>query len=148
MEIRVRPADFARMVEVSKQTVSQWIKKGIINIGVDGRLNPKEAARQVVQNTDPGRLRARLLKPLVNDTGALRRRICEQDADLAYLNEFVRNLDCGHERLLELIGQNWDTLRKLESGAIGAALRELDDRASLDCEGGNQSKTLGAGQKV
>ena len=133
MEIRIRPAAFARMVNVSRQTVSQWIKRGVITLGPDGRLEPKEAASQVIRNTDPARLRAKVLKPLVDDVGALRRQLSERDEQVAYLDSFSNNLICCHERLLELIGQNWDTLRELESDAIVSALQELDDRASLEC---------------
>lgn len=60
--MRVRPADFARMCNVSRQTVSQWIKKELVSLGPDGLLDPSKAARQVMENTNPARLRARVFK--------------------------------------------------------------------------------------
>ncbi|HET8898937.1 MAG TPA: hypothetical protein VFN09_09235 [Rhodanobacteraceae bacterium] len=58
--LRVRPAEYARMVAVSKQTVSRWIKDGKVTLGQDGMLDPRKASREVVRNTDPVKLRARL----------------------------------------------------------------------------------------
>lgn len=60
--IRVRPAQFARMCGVSRQTVSQWVKRGLVTLFPDGTLDPSVAAKRVIQNTDPARLRARIFK--------------------------------------------------------------------------------------
>ena len=55
----VTQARFGEMVGVSQQAVSQWIKRGIVRLGPDGRLDPKQAARQVLDGTDPARLTAK-----------------------------------------------------------------------------------------
>jgi hypothetical protein len=81
--VRVRPADFARMCNVSKQCVSQWIKNGKITVAPDGKIDPVAAARQVFQNTDPGRLRARVFRSAMSDTDQLRLRIQQLEAQLA-----------------------------------------------------------------
>ena len=81
--IRVRPAELARMLNVSRQTVSQWIQVGKVTLGADGKLDPTVATRQVIENSDPSRLRARVLKSAVDDVGALRRRIAELEHSLA-----------------------------------------------------------------
>lgn len=87
LEMRVLPAQFARMVGVSKQAVSQWIKRGIIQLGADGRLEPKRAARQVIERTDPTRLRARVFKHATSTHAELRTRIRDLEAELAQERE-------------------------------------------------------------
>lgn len=88
--VRVQQADFARMIGVSRQTVSQWVKLGKIrSVYPDGRLDPARAAREVIKNTDPGKLRARLFKVAAEDAAALRTRAVDLqrqlDEALAYI---------------------------------------------------------------
>lgn len=93
--VRVRPAAFAKLVDVSRQTVSMWAKKGIITLGPDGRLDPAVAARQVFERSDPAKLRARVFKTASMSMDALRAelttaraRIAEVEAELACEREF------------------------------------------------------------
>lgn len=80
--VRVRPADFARMTGVSRQTVSQWMKKGKIrSIYPDGSLDPVRAAQDVIRNTDPAKLRAKVFKVATEDAHALRQRVTALEAD-------------------------------------------------------------------
>lgn len=81
--MRMLPSEFARIVGVSKQSVSQWIKRGTITLGPDGRLNPKIASREVMANTDPARLRARVFKQASASHEELRQRVRELEAELA-----------------------------------------------------------------
>jgi hypothetical protein len=81
--IRVSPAQFARMCAVSKQTVSGWIKRGIVTLGPDGKLDPAVASRQVFERTDPARLRARLFKDAMQSANDLRRRVKSLEHELA-----------------------------------------------------------------
>lgn len=60
--IRVKPAQFARMCDVSRQTVSKWVKRGLVQLFPDGTLDPAVSSRRVIDNTDPARLRARIFK--------------------------------------------------------------------------------------
>lgn len=83
LSLRVRPATFARMMRVSKQTVSMWIKRGTITLGADGLLEPERAARQAIANTNPAKLRARVLRQAVTDHDALRARVRALEAELA-----------------------------------------------------------------
>ena len=88
--VRVTQADFARMAGVSRQTVSQWVKLGKIrSVYPDGRLDPARAAREVIKNTEPGKLRARLFKVAAEDAAALRTRAMDLqhqlDEALAYI---------------------------------------------------------------
>lgn len=65
--MRVRPSEFARMCSVSRQTVSQWIKRGIVTLLPDGRLDPVVAARQTMSRLDPARVRARVFRTAMMD---------------------------------------------------------------------------------
>ncbi len=81
--LRVLPAEFARMLGVSKQTVSQWIKRGIVTLGPDGRLDPKIATRQYMQRIDPAKQRARVLKQAGASLDELRARVRTLESELA-----------------------------------------------------------------
>jgi hypothetical protein len=80
--LRVLPAQFARMCNVSKQSVSQWIKQGKVTLGPDGKLDPAKAAREVFERTDPGRLRARVFKSAMASRDDLHGRIRELESQL------------------------------------------------------------------
>ncbi len=75
--MRVRPAQFARLCQVSRQAVSDWIKRGVISLGPDGLLDPVTASRQVFERTDPARLRARVFKDIARDVPELREQVRE-----------------------------------------------------------------------
>ena len=82
--VRVNQADFSRMCGVSRQTVSQWVKLGKIQaVYPDGSLDPFQAARDVIRNTDPARLRAKVFKVATEDAQALRARVAELERRLA-----------------------------------------------------------------
>ncbi len=80
MAMRVLPAEFSRMVGVSKQTVSRWIHNGTVTLGPDGRVDPYKASREVIRNTDPARLRARVFKHAVSSHAELQARVVELEA--------------------------------------------------------------------
>ena len=90
VSMRVTLAQFARMCGVSKQAVSGWKKRGIITIGPDGKLDPHRAAQQVIRNTDPGKLRARVLKEAVEDHQTTRDRAAKLQAEIEELRETLR----------------------------------------------------------
>lgn len=81
--LRMRPVQIAELFGVSKQCVSQWIKKGILTIGADGRIDPIRATDEVMRKTDPGRLRAKLFKQSGDAEAQLRARVTELEAQLA-----------------------------------------------------------------
>lgn len=60
--VRLLPAQFARVLGVSKQAVSKWIHAGKVTLGPDGRLDPAKAIQEVLKNTAPTRLRARIFR--------------------------------------------------------------------------------------
>lgn len=82
LKLRVRPADFARLCGVSKQSVSRWIQLGKLTLGPDGKLDPDAGIQQVIQRSDPARLRARFFKLASEDRSALRKRVERLEAEL------------------------------------------------------------------
>jgi hypothetical protein len=90
--IRVRPATFARMVGVSRQTVSGWVKQGKVTLYPDGTLDPARAAKQVINNSDPARLRAKLFKTAVSDVASLQRRVAQLEAELGAARAEIEDL--------------------------------------------------------
>jgi predicted transcriptional regulator len=85
VEMRVRPAQFARMIGVTKQAVSKWIKDGKITLGPDGHINPKRALDEYFNSTDPNRVRARTLKQSAVELDDLRRRLRLAELELERL---------------------------------------------------------------
>ena len=106
MSVRVMPAEFSRMIGTSKQSVSRWIRDGKLTLGVDGRLNPSAAMRQLARTCDPGRFRVRLIKQAVSDMRetieqAARANDLEQELaaarrEVARLSEIVRMMKEAH----------------------------------------------------
>jgi transcriptional regulator with XRE-family HTH domain len=82
---RMRQSDFARVMNVSKQTVSQWVKEGKITPRPDGLVDAEAAVRQLVRNLDPARLRVRLIAPVVAELRDARAREAELLAKIAAL---------------------------------------------------------------
>lgn len=142
LSVRVRPADLARMLNVSKQCVSQWIRSGKVTIDADGRLNPAKACDQVLRNSDPGRIRAKVLRPLADDIGTLRQQLKKRDEEIAILrsevdrqHSFATNLIAISELYEQLIHAHWDRLRTLQADDAAKAMEHLDDAASLRAGG-------------
>ena len=141
--LRMRPADFARLLEVSKQTVSQWVKAGKIVTGPDGLLEPRAAVRQLLRSSDPARLRSRVLAPVLRELRAAHEREAGLLATVADLRAQVAEADeeAGfHEQaageLLDALGllrlrvlANLDALAALPHNERPAALDLLDPLA-------------------
>lgn len=106
MSVRVLPAEFSRMIGASKQSVSRWIREGKLTLGVDGRLNPSAAMRQLARTCDPGRFRVRLIKQAVSDMRETTERAGRADQleqelvaarrEVARLSEIVRMMKEAH----------------------------------------------------
>lgn len=85
--IRVLPAQFAKLMGVSKQAVTEWKKAGRITIGIDGRIDPRQAVAQLLRTGDPRRLRSKVLAPLMDEVCKRDRRIHELGFALAAARE-------------------------------------------------------------
>lgn len=90
--IRVNRAQFARMCRVSKQTVSQWARKGWITVGADDRFDPIQATRQLLRHADPSRLRASLFKEAMTPLGELRERLRDLETENRQLHDRIGEL--------------------------------------------------------
>jgi hypothetical protein len=58
-DIRLSPAEFARFLGQSRQSVASYIRKGIVTLGADKKLRLGHALREMEQNLDPARRRRR-----------------------------------------------------------------------------------------
>lgn len=85
--LRLTRAEFARFLGVSKQAVGEWVTAGKISIGADARLDPRQAVSQLLRNSDPARLRAKVLEPLVRDVGLMQKKVADLERALAATTE-------------------------------------------------------------
>ncbi len=149
LRVRILPAEFSRLLGVSKQTVSRWIREGKISINpIDGRLDVQTAVQQVLRNTDPGRLRARVLRQAVEDVQQLRSAVAMAEnhaaaveAELASARKRVDHLEhwqeCGiraEEIFRGLIIKAAGELRSAPTSAWPAILERLNDSATLEAD--------------
>ncbi len=121
--LRLTRAEFARFMGVSKQAVGEWVTGGKIILGADGRLDPRQAVSQLLRNSDPARIRSRVLAPLMKDIGSLQKRIGELETALAAANE---EADYHKGVSLEFLGQQ-ESLQK-------CIKNERDDLVKLPSE--------------
>lgn len=87
--IRVLPAQLARLIGVSKQAVSDWVKSGRVVLGVDGRVDPTAAMERLLKTGDPAKLRARALRPMVDELNRYRARIVDLEAAIGMLKQRI-----------------------------------------------------------
>lgn len=134
--IRVTRAQFSRMMGVSKQAVTDWVKSGRIIVGADGRFDPRQAVARLLATGDPARLRAKVLAPLVADIAGRDRRIAELETQLAAATEdadFEAKSAAGFaalfDRLQESLPDAWPALRGAPAPAALAALTAWLDEA-------------------
>ncbi len=148
--VRVRPADFARMMGVSKQAVSDWIKRGVVTLGPDGRLDPSKAARQYAANADPAKMRVRVMKGAMDDVGALKRELRDLRQQLAASDArhaYAMHVDEVEERLarlLDALAERVPTLAEaLRLGCLPLALDWLAGRAFRGADPADLAESFG-----
>ena len=83
--LRVLRSEFARMMGVSKPTVTEWVKAGWITIGADNRIDPRQAVASLLKHRDPARIRSKVLAPLISD-------IAGRDREIDRLRQLVEEL--------------------------------------------------------
>lgn len=110
-QVRLRPADLARMLRVSRQAVSQWIAGGKLRLDADGRVSAASAVRQLVQH-HPERLRASALAPVVREMAALRTTVATLQRDLSRAQD---DAEFQTGAASELAAQQGELLRQLET---------------------------------
>lgn len=128
--IRVRPADLARLLGVSKQAVSKWVADGRIVLGLDGRVDPRLAINRLLSTGDPSRLRAKFLAPIIVEVTASRKRIADLEKRLAEEAEdaaFHEAASIELAMLLEALQMDllfsWSELRAAPEAKAIAAIR-------------------------
>jgi hypothetical protein len=150
LRVRILPVEFARLLGVSKQTVSCWIRDGKITINpLDGRLDVQTAIQQVLRNTDPGRLRARVLRQAVQDVQGLREEISRAHGELEslraelaetrgtikFLQRYAEDGDCFEDKFRAgLIEREHDLRNTPDGGAWADLLNRLWDMALDQCD--------------
>ena len=137
--LRLTRAEFARFLSVSKQAVGEWVVSGKITLGADGRLDPRHAVSQLLRNTDPARLRAKVLEPLFRDIGKLQQRVAELETALARATEDAAfHEECSTELAAQLnaldqrLVDECAALVSLPTGKVIAAITEWLRRVSED----------------
>ena len=110
--LRVLRSELARMLGVSKPTVSEWVKAGWITLGADGRIDPRQAVASLLRHRDPARIRSKVLAPLISD-------IAGRDREIERLRQLV-------EELRQQLAEAKEDAAFEESSALGI-LGLLDD---------------------
>lgn len=83
--IRVTRAEFSRMMGVTRQACTDWVKAGRIVVGADGRFDPRQAVASLMRTGDPARIRSAFLAPLVKD-------IAGRDREIERLRQEIESL--------------------------------------------------------
>lgn len=161
LAIRVRPAEFARMLGVSKQSVSTWVKQGKVTINtMDGLLDVRRAIQDVLRNTSPGRLRSRVLRQAVTDALELRENLARAEdragiaeaalrealAQIAHLERWTADGDAHADTFRALLVEHAETLRATPPEAWAQTVSDLSDAAwdVVDPDTGAIHETEGA----
>lgn len=100
--LRLTRAEFARFLGVSKTAITDMVKSGKVTIDPDGRLDPRRAVSQLLRNSNPERLRSKVLAPLLKDLGSYQKRIADLEVALAAAKE---DADFHEEVALEFADQ-------------------------------------------
>lgn len=150
LKIRIQPAQFARALGVSKQSVSRWLKDGLVCLGADGRLDPTVAIGQLLRRCDPGRLRARWLRQAVGEVQDLRDHLadaenraataeaalCDALAIIVGRDEWIASAELAAEIWKTMVIDVADELRAAPAADWPAILSRLElnahDAAELD----------------
>lgn len=151
--LRVTPAAFSRMIGVSKQSVSKAIQAGRISApGADGKLDPKRAAREYLNNTDPARIRAHALRDVAKEADELRATVrtltaevqrlgAELEAERAFSDRRAaaaafRAEDAAGQglfRVLNALGERWP--EAVQAHASGEWERWIDELCAVEAYG-------------
>lgn len=102
-KIEIKPSEFARLIGVSKQAVSAWIKDGKITINDHGYLNPNKAIAQLLKNANPAKLRSKALMPLIKQIRVLNLMVKEQDIKLQDLEDEVNFLTEANDEFILIL---------------------------------------------
>ncbi len=157
LRLRLLPVELAKVLNVTKQTISVWIKEGKITppSPIDGRLDAQAAVRQVLRNTPPGKIRARILRQATEDAQALRDNLARaedrtetaeaalRDAleQIAHLERWSADGDAHLVHFHALLIERAEHLRATTPEAWEQAIDDLIDAAwdAVDAKNGKSS---------
>ena len=136
--LRVSRAEFARIMGVSRETVSKWVKSGKFKVGSDGRFCPRYAAKEILKNTNPNKLRTRTLRDAAEEAEQMREEIRtlkasveDQTRRLGILEIDAVETEIQLDILPKLIIDDWKILTSLSTAQRLEAIRELIDTALI-----------------
>ena len=157
LRVRIKPAEFARSLGVSKTAVSRWIRDGYVSLFADGRLDPVAATSSLLRKTDPGRMRNRWIRQAATEVQELRAALADAEdraetagAEIARLNAAIKQLetyaedsDYLGEGLKRLFIERESQLRATAGAAQWCALVNALESELLDtCERGDDDDWL------
>lgn len=136
--IRVKPAQFARMCNVSRQTVSRWVKRGLVHLFPDGTLDPAASSRRVIDTANPARLRARIFKEALKGLDEWKAEAKSLASDLAaaktkteYLENFSSRLEESSSMYQSEVSRLLVALAPGRQEEIKALLEQLADTCCI-----------------
>ena len=90
--VRVSQAEFARLMQVSKTSVTNWVKLGKITLHADGTIDAKQAAASIIEKSTPSKLRAKVFKQITNDATTLQNEIARLNARVVELESALTEI--------------------------------------------------------
>lgn len=124
--LRVTGQQLGDMLGVSRQAVSKAVKSGRISRpGADGLFDARRASREWLDNSNPAKTRARVLKDAIADHAELRQQVRDLAAEVKRLQgELQAERDDGAQRAQHAAWRESDSA----SQALGDLLRALQSR--------------------
>lgn len=149
--VRLRQADFARLMGVSRATVCQWVKSGRITARLDGTIDPNKAVGELLKDSDIKTARSKVLHAIHAEVRDTNERAALALAELGRLtalqNEQRRALRLVLRRWLE--AESWLSgfARLVEDSGVvdGPAVERLFDEAGRTAIGAPLSDLEAAG---
>lgn len=143
--LRLTRAEFGRFLGVSKQAVGEWVTAGKITLGADGRLDPRQAVSQLLRNSDPARLRAKVLAPLVRDVGIMQKKVADLERALAAVTEDASFHEESAGELAEQLNALDDHLREERAVLVTLPVDKVIDGIAAWLDRVSEDGTGGAG---
>lgn len=110
--VRVSQAEFARLMQVSKTSVTNWVKSGKITLHADGTIDAKQAAASIIEKSTPSKLRAKVFKQITNDAATLQNEIARLNARVVELESALTEITTDRDEWIRDYWKNNDDVTK------------------------------------
>jgi DNA-binding transcriptional regulator YiaG len=110
--VRVSQAEFARLMQVSKTSVTNWVKLGKITLHADGTIDAKQAAASIIEKSTPSKLRAKVFKQITNDAATLQNEIARLNAKVIELESALTEITTDRDEWKRDYWKNHDNVTK------------------------------------